>query len=221
MSKKNKESEKRNNQPDIESQEQEATQENPNVEESSRQEASAGMEVDSPDRITQLELEVDELKQRLQRLGADYQNYQRRSHGQMEQAVKFANENLVKSLLPVLDNFVHTLENLEKAQSTQDPAAIHKGIQIVYDHLMDVLKGVGMQKIVVSTGCEFDPAMHEAMLHEEHETLPENFVVRELQAGYVLNDRTIRPAKVSVAKAPTENRVENPDEDMPEPREND
>lgn len=150
----------------------------------------------------QLEQEIDELKQRLQRLGADYQNYQKRSHTQMEQAVKFANENLMKSLLPVIDNFEHTLENLKKNKEAGDIEPLLKGVKIVYDHMMDILKNSGMQRIEITPGCEFDPSMHEAMLHEESETLPANSVVRELQAGFVLNDRTLRPAKVSVARAP-------------------
>ncbi len=148
-----------------------------------------------------LEMELEDLKQRLQRLGADYQNYQKRSQRQIEQATQFAREDLVKSLLPVLDNFDHTLE---KGAEAQDGESLLKGVQIVYDHLLGVLTSAGMKRIEVNQGDSFDPALHQAMLHEPSDQFPENAVLRELAPGYTMNDRTLRPAKVSIAKAPAE-----------------
>lgn len=152
-----------------------------------------------PTEQTDQEAPVELLKQQLQRLGADYQNYQKRSQKQVEQSTQFAKENFVRDVLPVLDNFRHTLE---KGTEAQDAAAIIKGAQIVYDHLANVLAGQGVKQIEVAQGDAFDPSRHEAVVYEENEQLDENTVVRELAAGYLMNGRTIRPAKVTVAKSP-------------------
>ena len=161
--------------------------------------------------------ELEELKQRFQRLAADYQNYQKRSSRHVAEAGQFARENMVKSLLPVLDNFEHVLE---KGGAAPDIVGLLQGIQIVYDHLLDVLEGVGMHRIQIAMGCSFDPAQHEAMMHEETDQVSANGVIRELARGYIMNERTLRPAKVSVAKPPSpkespeqeEGQGENPDQ---------
>ena len=163
------------------------------------------------------EQEMEQLKQRLQRLGADYQNYQKRANKQLEQATQIAREGLVKSLLPVLDNFEHTLENinsLEKSGNTPEFGALLKGVQIVHDHLMDALTAAGVHRIEVNQGEPFDPSLHEAMLQEENEHFPENTILRELARGYLMNGRTLRPAKVSVARgtAPKDTQVGQEDQ---------
>ncbi len=146
-----------------------------------------------------VEPDAAELLDKLQRLAADYQNYQKRATRQIEQSGQYARENIARSLLPVLDNFDHTME---KGSQTQDVAAVMQGVQIVHDHLLNVLESAGMKKITVAPGSVFDPANHEAMMHEDTKEYEPNSVVRELAPGYVMNDRTLRPAKVSVARAP-------------------
>jgi len=148
-----------------------------------------------------VEQELAELRGRFQRLAADYQNYQKRSYKQIEQTGQFAREEITKSLLAVLDNFEHTLE---KGADFADAAAVLDGVKIVYDHLLSVLAGHGVTKIEIQTGEPFNPSLHEAMLHEESDECEENTILRELAAGYMMNGRTLRPAKVSVAKARTE-----------------
>ncbi|MBN1437321.1 MAG: nucleotide exchange factor GrpE [Sedimentisphaerales bacterium] len=161
--------------------------------------------VEEPAAEPSLEQQYEQLKARYQRLGADYANYQKRSQRQIEQASQFAQESVVRAILPVLDNFDHTL-----VQGSEDmnPAAILQGVQIVYDHLTKTLSGFGMERVAVKVGTDFDPTIHEAVLHEESAELEPNQVVRELAAGYTMNERTIRPAKVSVAKAPSEPQTE-------------
>jgi len=159
------------------------------------------------------EQELDEIKQRLQRLGADYQNYQKRSLRQLEQAAQFSKENMVKALLPVLDNFEHALA---KGGEAQDVAALLEGVRIVYDHLMNVLQGAGMERIEVRPASAFDPNLHEAMMHQESKDQPEHTVLMELAPGYVMNGRTLRPAKVSVAKASIQEQVQETAEESVE-----
>lgn len=172
---------------------------------SKKQEQPPEKVVLAEENLDQVESEpgVDELKAQLQRLGADFQNYQKRSHRQIDQTREFAQEHLLRSLLPALDNFEHALQ---KGGEVQDVAAIMQGMQIVFDHIRKVCEEAGMQRIQVQPGTAFDPSRHEAMMHEPSDDYPEQTIVRELAAGYQMNGRTLRPAKVSVAKAP-------PDED--------
>jgi len=145
--------------------------------------------------------ELAELKGRLQRLGADYQNYQRRTGRQVEQSRQLAQEEMARSLLVALDNFEHTLE---KGREAQDVAAVLAGVQIVYDHMVDILRGHGMERILVEPGAPFDPNLHQAMLHEPTSEYADQTVVRELAPGYAMNGRTLRPVKVAVAKRPAQ-----------------
>jgi len=147
-----------------------------------------------------VEQELTELRGRFQRLAADYQNYQKRSYKQIEQTGQLAREEIAKSLLAVLDNFEHTLE---KGVEFKNVAAVLDGVKIVYDHLMSILAGHGVTKIEIQRGESFNPSLHEAILHEESDECEENTILRELAAGYMMNGRTLRPAKVSVAKART------------------
>ena len=147
-----------------------------------------------------LEQQLAEAQLKWQRLAADYQNYQKRANRQIEQARQFGQENIAAAILPVLDNFQHTLQ---QGQDSQDLAAIMQGVQIVHDHLLNVLQQAGMQRIEIKPGDTFDPNHHQAILHVEHDEIKPNAVVQELAAGYTMNDRTLRPAKVSVSKPPT------------------
>ena len=162
--------------------------------------------------------ELESLKDKLQRLGADYQNYQKRAQKQITQAEQFARGEMAKSLLPVLDNFEHTLAN---DQETADLGAILKGIAIVYDHLLNILKAQGLEVIPVEPADPFDPSLHEAMLRQESSDLPPNSVIAQLSPGYTMNGRTLRPAKVSVSTTPQAESAQNPlDDTVAEPEAN-
>jgi len=141
--------------------------------------------------------EVAELKDRLQRLGADYQNYQKRVQKELQQVRQWAKEDLVKGLLGVLDDFERTLANGGEAP---DAGALLEGVRMVYDHLEKALEGAGLRRVTTEPGEAFDPGVHEALMQEESETVAPNCVVRELQCGYQMNERLLRPARVSVAK---------------------
>lgn len=145
-----------------------------------------------------LQEQLEEMTQRWQRTAADYQNYQKRAQQLQTQMSQFAQEDLAKAILPVLDNFQHTLE---QGHDSQDIASLMQGVQIVHDHLRNALESFGMERIIVQQGDSFDPNKHEAILHQESEQVPENAIVQELAPGYTMNNRTLRPAKVSVAKS--------------------
>ena len=146
--------------------------------------------------LTSLRTERDALYQKLARAQADFQNSRRRLEADKEQAVQYANSSLLKSLLPVIDNFERALAQ-DPAKS--DPATILRGMQIVHDQWLNVLKQQQVQEIAPPPGEPFDPNHHEAIMQQASD-LPEGSVVQTLQKGYSLHDRTLRPAQVSVAK---------------------
>ena len=149
-----------------------------------------------------LQKEKDELFGKLQRVSADYANYQKRAPKQIADTIGYEKERIIKTLLPVMDNFEHTLQN---AHSAEDVDVLVKGIQIVYDQLIDVLKSHKVEQIEAK-GEKFDPAVHQAMTQRTEADAEDNIVLEEFQKGYKLNDRVIRPSKVIVNKLQTEPR---------------
>jgi molecular chaperone GrpE len=144
-----------------------------------------------------LQQERDSLFDRLARTTADFQNARRRLEADKDQAVAFANSALIKSLLPVIDNFERALA---VDPGATDAASILKGMQIVHDQWMTVLKSQFVEPIVPEPGDPFDPVTMEAIIHQPAENFPPDSVTRLLQRGYSLHGRTLRPAQVAVSK---------------------
>ncbi len=153
--------------------------------------------------IESLQKEKDELFAKLQRVGADYANFQKRVPKQIADTVAYEKEKIIKTLLPVLDNFKHTLQNANSAESLD---VLLKGIQIIYDQMLDILKSHGVEQIK-AVGEKFEPALHEAMMQRYEAEEEENIVLEEFQKGYKLNGRVIRPSKVVVNKPSSEQEV--------------
>lgn len=153
---------------------------------------------EQPESLTEATQEVDQLKQQLQRVAADYQNFQKRSQKQIAQAGQFARQDLVKALLAVLDNFEHTFNGFDESLNAAD---VIKGVQIIYDQLLNILSSQSLDPIEVKPGDPFDPTLHEAMLRQESDAFEDNAVIAEFARGYTMNGMTLRPAKVSVARA--------------------
>lgn len=140
--------------------------------------------------------EKDEVFARLQRVSADYANFQKRVPKQVNDSVGYERERILKSLLPVLDNFERTL----KAEaSSQNLDAFVKGVEIIRDQMLGVLKAHGVEPIQ-AVGERFDPERHEAMLRKHEIDQPDDVVLEEYQTGYKLEDRILRPSRVAVNK---------------------
>ncbi len=154
--------------------------------------------------LDNLQKERDELFGKLQRLSADYANFQKRAPKQINDTIAYEKQKLIKSLLPTLDNFEHTFQ---KANSAQNLETFVKGVQIIYEQMLDILKSYGLEPIN-ALGEKFDPSLHEAMLQKTDPEKENNIVLQEFQKGYKLNDRVIRPSKVIVNKLPAEERDE-------------
>jgi molecular chaperone GrpE len=142
----------------------------------------------------QLQQENEELLAKFKRVSADYVNFQKRSAKQISEAVSYEKEKIVKSLLPAMDNFEHTLSHAETAE---DVKAVVKGVKIIYDQMLDILKSHEVEQIS-ALGEKFDPALHQAMMQKADEEKEDGEVLEEYQKGYKLNGRVVRPAKVVV-----------------------
>jgi len=148
-----------------------------------------------------------------QRVSADYINFQKRSLKQISDTIEYEKEKIIKTLLPALDNFEHTVQNAESAIK-QD---IQKGIKIIYDQILDILKSHGVERIK-ALGEKFDPALHEAMLQKAEPEQEDNLVLEEFQKGYKLNGRVIRPSRVIVNKLPTEQKDQQQEAEIEKPQ---
>ena len=150
--------------------------------------------------IETLQQEKDELFGKLQRVSADYANFQKRAPKQIADTIAYEKESIIKSLLPALDNLDHTIQN---SAATENTEVLLKGIRIIYDQLLDILKSHGVVQMK-TLGEIFNPALHEAMMRKTEPEKEDNTILEEFQKGYMLNGRAIRPSKVVVNKLDTE-----------------
>lgn len=148
------------------------------------------------DQLESLRAERDDLLGKLQRVSADYANFEKRSSRQIHDSIAYEKERIIKSLLPAVDNFEHMLAKLTSAESVD---VVIEGVRIIYDQMLDILKGHGVEQIQALDET-FDPAHHEAMLQQEDREKADGIVLQEFQKGYKLHGRVIRPSKVIVNK---------------------
>ncbi len=140
--------------------------------------------------------EAAELRDKLLRLTAEFDNFRKRSIREKEEYRKFAIEQMVIELLEVYDNFERALES---AKQTDDISSVIKGVEMVFKQFAGILEKEGLQKIECK-GAEFDPYLHEAMMHVDHPDHDDNTVVDVCKPGYYLHSKVIRPAMVTVSK---------------------
>ena len=165
--------------------------------EKAAQESDEGADENAgPETLTEAQEAMAELNERIIRLTADFDNFRKRAQREKDEARQFANQGLLEKLLPVLDNFEMALTAVKDA----DPS-VRDGVQMILDQLLGVLKESGVEP-VDAMGQPFDPNLHEALSQEETTEVEEGTVVQQVQRGYKLNDRLVRPARVVVAKAP-------------------
>jgi molecular chaperone GrpE len=145
-------------------------------------------------RIQELELKLEEASQKNLRLQADYDNFRRRTREEQAASLKYKSQSLLEQLLPALDNFERALKTEATNEQTQ---TLIQGMEMVYRQLADALKQEGLTE-VPTVGEKFDPNMHQAVMQVEDSEYESNTVIEELQKGYMLKDRVIRPAMVKV-----------------------
>ena len=151
--------------------------------------------VSEPDPADELRRERDALQDRLLRTAAEFENYRKRVDRDRRELAEFASADAMLDMLPIIDN----LERALQAPSGGDPDGFRKGVELILKQMLDLLRKRGV-KPIEALGADFDPNVHQAVVHEASDEHREGEVMQELQRGYRLGDRLLRPAMVKVAK---------------------
>jgi molecular chaperone GrpE len=154
------------------------------------------------------EKEQKETHDRLLRVTADFENYKKRMSREMEDFRKYANQSLLKEVLSVVDHIELAIQAAHSA-SGADPSMV-EGLNLTLKELLRILEKFNV-KPIDAAGQPFNPQLHEAILREACNGLPENTVVREMQKGYIINNRLLRPALVVVASPDSAEQDSTPD----------
>lgn len=126
---------------------------------------------------------------------AEVENIRKRSVREREEYLKYANVSMIKKLLPIIDDLHRAME---VAHTSRDFEAMSKGVEMTARSLDEVLKGEGVE-VIESIGKPFDPQFHQALTVEPSDEHPENTIIEQLQKGYIMHDRVIRPSLVKVS----------------------
>ena len=158
----------------------------------------AGGAADAPEAAAELKAKVAQLEDALLRAKADFQNLQRRSTNERMEAVRFANTELIRSLLGVLDDLERCLA---AAGSPDSHKTVVDGLKLVHANLVKALSGFGLETIPAVRE-RFDPTIHEALMQQPTAEAEPGVVIKEVAKGYRLKERVLRPARVVVSAAP-------------------
>ena len=143
--------------------------------------------------------EAAEAHDKYLRTSADFDNYRKRMQRDLADFRKYANEQMARELLSVVDHLSLAIKHAAEAGETSD--GLRQGVELVYKQLRDVLEKFGITSFA-SQGEPFDPAKHEAIMQEPTDAVPENMVVQVFQEGYLYHDKVLRHARVSVSRKP-------------------
>ncbi len=143
-------------------------------------------------RVKELETLLAETNGQLLRLAAEYDNYKKRTQREKDELYTSSKADILSMLLPVFDNFERAENNKEAGFEDYK-----KGVGMIFGQLSEILAKIGLEPFG-QKGDNFDPNIHNAVMHSQDETLPENTVVEVFYKGYKIGDRVIRPATVSV-----------------------
>lgn len=136
---------------------------------------------------------LDEVNDRYKRLQADFDNFRRRTRLEKDELSKVVAQNVIFDLLPILDNF----ERAIGTASSQDAASLLTGVEMIYRQFVTILEKLEVAP-VKTVGEQFDPQLHEAVIRVEDSTQPDGIIVEELQKGYIVKGKVIRPSMVKV-----------------------
>ena len=150
------------------------------------------------EKIEKAEAEAKEAYNRFLRASAELENYKKRTQKEMAEFRKYANASLVKELLGVVDNLERAIES---SNGSNEEGQLSEGLDLTLKELLKIFKTFHACPIE-ALGKPFDPCYHQAMMQQETTDQPENIVLNELQKGYMIHDRLLRPAMVVVSKSP-------------------
>ena len=143
-------------------------------------------------KIDELTAGLKEKEERALRLQADFENFRRRTSKEKEELSAVIKQEILKDMLPLLDNFERAM-----AAETKDAEAFQKGVDMIYTQLQEVMKKNGLEPIETE-GQKFDPNFHQAVMRVQNEDLEDDDIAQELQKGYMVEGRVIRPSMVQV-----------------------
>ena len=146
--------------------------------------------------VDEKDLQIKDLQEKILYAQADFENFKRLKMKEKIETLKFGNEALLQELIPVVDNLEMALEH---ASRTEDAKALVEGVRLTLNQFLKVLEKSCVERID-ALGKKFDPNLHEAMYQEERDDTEPDTVVSEVQKGYLLNGRVVRPARVAVSK---------------------
>ena len=147
--------------------------------------------------LVTLQKERDALKEQFLRAVADFDNYRKRIERERRELSEYAAADVLLELLPIIDNFERALQSPDGG----DAEAFKRGVELIHKQMLDLLRKRGVT-LIDALGADFDPNVHQAVIHEPSDEHREGEVMQELQRGYKLGDRLLRPAMVKVAKRP-------------------
>lgn len=145
--------------------------------------------------IEKMQSEIDKLNNQYLRLAADFDNYRKRQMQEREALLKYGAEDTLKKLIETLDTIDRAVASTEKLE---DVKAVKDSYNIVFKQLFDALNKIGLE-VIETKDATFDPNLHEAVMQTPTSEYPEHTIIAELQKGYKLGDRVLRPALVNVA----------------------
>jgi len=157
---------------------------------------SPSIDTQEQDTEKQAQEELQIYQDKYIRLAAEFENYKRRAQRDQSDAIRYANESLLKNLLSTVDNLERAIQSGKDA-GTNGP--LMEGVELTHKQFIETVGKLGVRQ-VSSIGNPFDPTMHQAVARVESDTAEPNTVVEEFQKGYFLHDRILRPAMVTVAK---------------------
>jgi len=170
-----------------------------NIEENTTEETTETLEEETVDNseLEKIKADYEQLNNQYIRLAADFENYRKRQESERENLIKYGAADTLKKLLEVLDNFDRGEKALEKVEDCQ---VVKDNFNLLHKQTLDVLGKLGLE-IIETEGKEFDPNFHEAVMQTPTSEHPEHTIVNELQKGYKLGDKVLRPSLVNVAVA--------------------
>ena len=167
-----------------------------NTEESNEEQLKEKEASKAEEKITQLENEVAELKDKVLRKAAEFENYKRRTENDQLNLLTYAAESFIQKLLPVVDDFERSMQHINDAQEVD---AIKQGLKLIYDKFMKVLDEQGVKKME-TVGQPFNVEYHDALLQKPDDSVEPHTILEEIEKGYMYKDKVIRHAKVIVSE---------------------
>lgn len=183
------------NKEQVEEVENKAEEEEKAVEEASEETDNKEEKVEKTEEVNPLQEKYDALNNQYMRLAADFDNYRKRQEQEKEALLKYGAENTLKKMIEVLDNFERGIKAIE---TVEDCEKVKECYRLAYKNFTDVLTKAGLESIKAE-GETFDPNFHEAVMQTPSSEHPEHTIIAELQKGYKLGDKVLRPTLVNVA----------------------